>query len=135
MGMSWSDYLGLGIQVGGTAASAATGNPLFAGLSTGISSGLSLLDKNKQTKYPGVTPEQETSLFYSTELARRSMAQEGLSANTVGRLSQAGRESSLADIAEANTFGRMLSPLDRTMLARKLMERSEKVSTSMIDKL
>jgi len=137
MGMSWSDYLGIGVQAGGAVASTFGGpwGMAAAGLGTAVSSGLSLLDKNKQVKLPGATPEQEKGLFYTGELARKAMATTGISANTAGRVAQAGRESTMADIAEANTFSQRLSPLDRMMLTKKLTEKAQKTQSVMMENL
>jgi hypothetical protein len=137
MGMSWSDYLGIGVQAGGAIASTVGGpwGMAAAGLGTAVSSGLSLLDKNKQIKLPGATPEQEKGLFYTGELARKAMATTGVSANTAGRVAQAGRESTMADIAEANTFSQRLSPLDRMMLTKKLTEKAQKTQSVMMENL
>lgn len=136
--MSWSDYVGPLVQAGGAAAGSiipGAGTAAGAGIGSAIAGGLGMLDKDKQAKYPGPTPEEEKALFYSSEIARRAMSQTGISANTAGRIGQAGREESLSQIAEQNTFSRMLSPLDRQKLTQALTERSQKVSSTLMDKL
>ena len=139
MGMSWSDYLGIGLQGGGAVAGGIFGGPAGAGTGAGlggaIAGGLSLLDKSKQVKMPGMTPEQEKALFYQGQIASKAMAQDGISSQTASRVTQAGRETALSDIAEANTFGRRLSPLDRAMLVKQLTERSQKTQSQLMDNL
>jgi hypothetical protein len=138
MGMSWSDYLGIGLQGGGAIAGAKfgpAGSGLGAGLGSAIAGGLSLLDKSKQVKMPGMTPEQEKALFFQGQIASKAMAQDGISSQTASRVTQAGRETAMSDIAEANTFGRRLSPLDRSMLVKQLTERSQKTQSQLMDNL
>lgn len=139
MGMSWSDYLGIGLQGGGAVAGGIFGGPAGAGTGAGlggaIAGGLSLLDKSKQVKMPGMTPEQEKALFFQGQIASKAMAQDGISSQTASRVTQAGRETAMSDIAEANTFGRRLSPLDRSMLVKQLTERSQKTQSQLMDNL
>lgn len=131
---SWSDYAGLGVTAAGAVAA-----PFTAGISgmvaPAISSGLSLLDKSKQAKHPGVSPEMEKSLFYSSELARRSMELDGISALEASRVSQAGNQESLNTLAEANTLSRRMSPLDRQKLTQALMEKMNTSQSTIMDKL
>lgn len=139
MGKSWSDYLGIGLQGVGAVAGGIFGGPAGAGTGAGlggaIAGGLSLLDKSKQVKMPGMTPEQEKALFYQGQIASKAMAQDGISSQTASRVTQAGRETAMSDIAEANTFGRRLSPLDRAMLVKQLTERSQKTQSQLMDNL
>lgn len=131
---SWSDYAGLGVTAVGAGAAPATGG-ISAMIAPAISSGLSLLDKSKQAKHPGVSPEMEKSLFYSSELARRSMELEGVSALEASRVGQAGNQESLNTLAEANTLSRRMSPLDRQKLTQALMEKMNTSQTTIMDKL
>lgn len=133
--MSWSDILGMGLSAAGVGADVAGAGGAGSAIAGAVTGGLSLLDKSKQAKYPGVTPGQEKASFYSSELARRAMSQTGISANTAGRITQAGRDEALDNVAQANTFSQRLSPLDRNVLFNKLTEKSRTMRNEVMDKL
>jgi len=135
--MEGKDILSMLLQGGTTAIGAAAGGPAGAAIGGGIgqavSSGIDLL--TDKPSYGGPSPEELTSLFIAGQNAESAYMMDGLGADEVSRITQAGRSVENRAMAEYASMFRQLSPYDSAKLTDSLMARSANLKSETQDKI
>jgi len=120
------DLLKAGLPIAGAATGGVAGGPAGANIGAGVGNALSMgIDLLKQDSGAvGPLPQEYEALFFAGENAREAMSLDGASSRTVGRMTQAGRESGAQGLQSMNTLLQGASPLDMARVTDELMTKA-----------